>query len=84
MTSSPWHLTRSKEAGVEVVVERRVASVTSVPAADGGRTHLVSFTDGSHLLAGHVVEARSKSIPSTDYLPPSALDSQGYVKINNL
>jgi hypothetical protein len=43
---------------------------------------MLTLEDGSHVVASHVINAISKSVPSTKYLPSSVLDGEGLVKIN--
>ena len=70
-----------KEAGVEVLMEHRLASSTKVETADGAPRYEVVFTNGKTLVASQVVMAMSKCTPTTSYLPKSAVNADGYVKI---
>lgn len=74
-------LTLLEEAGVEVTLNHRVTDVTVDKPADGSSLYKVTLSDGSQLMASHVIWAISKSIPTTDFLPKAALD-EGLVKID--
>lgn len=67
-----------KELGVEVILNDRVIDVQ--PLADSTSSRLI-LMDGSRLVAGHVIWALSKSVPTTTYLPDDSLDPEGFVKI---
>ncbi|OJD31296.1 apoptosis inducing factor [Diplodia corticola] len=68
-----------REAGVETVLGRRVLDTAPV---DGGASHFkLTLSDGSSLIAGQVVNAISKSVPTSSFLPKAILDDEGYVKI---
>lgn len=67
-----------REAGVEVIVNDRV--IESLPI-QGSTSQRLTLKDGSHLTAGHVIWALSHQAPTSTYLPASALDTSGYVKI---
>ncbi|OJJ45846.1 hypothetical protein ASPZODRAFT_143722 [Penicilliopsis zonata CBS 506.65] len=70
-----------RDADVDLVLGQRV--VETVPVESEGRTSfLLTLSDGSKLPAGHVISAISRSVPTTTYLPPQALDEEGYVKID--
>lgn len=71
-------------AGIEVILEKPVASVKPISGKDGDQVYQVIFTDSSYILTGHVVKIMSKSVPSTNYLPVTALIAEGYVKIDRL
>ncbi|OAQ60784.2 pyridine nucleotide-disulfide oxidoreductase, NAD-binding domain-containing protein [Pochonia chlamydosporia 170] len=70
-----------KEAGVEVSMGHRLDRYEQIETSDGSEKYQVRFTNGTTTYASLVIMAVSKSIPSTSYLPASALDSEGYVKI---
>lgn len=72
-----------KEHGVEVILGRgRVAGQVPITNAEGRPVEMLTLEDGSHVVASHVINAISKSVPSTTYLPSSVLDGEGLVKIN--
>lgn len=72
-----------KEHGVEVILGRgRVAGKVPIVNAEGRQVEMITLEDGSHVLASHVINAISQSVPSTSYLPTSVLDEEGLVKIN--
>ncbi|KAL6852203.1 hypothetical protein J3F83DRAFT_562399 [Trichoderma novae-zelandiae] len=70
-----------EETGVEVLLGHRLASSTKVEAPDGSSKYEVEFTNGHKMTASVVIMALSNSIPTASYLPPSATDAEGYVKI---
>ncbi|RFU34747.1 hypothetical protein B7463_g1601, partial [Scytalidium lignicola] len=67
-----------RAAGVEVILGQRVIS-----NIENGKSRLLTLADGSQMLAGHVISAISRSVPSTTYLPPEAVNEEGYVKITS-
>lgn len=69
------------EAGVEVLMEHRLASTKKLETTDGSSHIEVEFTNGTKISASEVIMAISKSEPTTSYLPASALNEEGYVKI---
>ncbi|KAI1815255.1 FAD/NAD(P)-binding domain-containing protein [Poronia punctata] len=71
----------TEETGVEVLLNHRLAATTPVKQADGSMTYHVEFTNGHKMVASEVVTAISSSVPSTTYLPSSALDEDGYVNV---
>jgi NADH dehydrogenase FAD-containing subunit len=70
-----------QEAGVEVLLSSRVKDVTEMKNHHG-KEYKVVLGDGKGMLASHVIWAISKAVPTTNYLPTSALDSNQLVKIN--
>ncbi|PTB61787.1 FAD/NAD(P)-binding domain-containing protein [Trichoderma citrinoviride] len=70
-----------KETGVEVLMGHRLASSTKVETEDGSPRYEVAFTNGHKMTASAVIMALSNSTPTASYLPSSAVDSEGYVKI---
>jgi NADH dehydrogenase FAD-containing subunit len=67
-----------QDAGVEVLLDERVIESTAVEPD----LYKLTLKDGSTLLAGHVIWAISHSVPTSTYLPSSALDKDGYIKIS--
>ncbi|EOD50006.1 putative pyridine nucleotide-disulfide protein [Neofusicoccum parvum UCRNP2] len=65
------------EAGVETVLGRRVTATAETPSGFD-----LTLSDGSHLATGQVINAISKSVPTSSYLPPAILDPDGYVKVH--
>jgi hypothetical protein len=65
-----------QEAGVEVLLSHRLASSSSVDGANE-----VEFTNGKKLVAGLVIKAMVKSIPSTSFLPKEALNEEGLINV---
>ncbi|ROV87304.1 hypothetical protein VPNG_10399 [Cytospora leucostoma] len=70
-----------KEAGVELLLEKRVAGTEEVEREDGKPVTEVTFTDGEKLDASVVIMAVSRPIPSTDFLPREALDAEDLIKV---
>ena len=73
-----------REAGVEVLMSERVTGTTASIGPDGRPMQTLTLQDGKHLIASQVISAISRSVPTTSYLPKSALDSEGLVKIDPL
>lgn len=71
-----------REAGVEVILGQRVIDHKAVEASDERRTWHLTLADGTQLNAGHIMSAISKCVPTSTYLPQSALDQEGYIKIH--
>lgn len=72
-----------RDAGVEVLLSERVTGTTASIGPDGRPMQTLILQDGSHLVASQVISAISRSVPTTSYLPKSALDSEGLVKIDS-
>ncbi|KAH7311721.1 putative pyridine nucleotide-disulfide oxidoreductase AMID-like protein [Stachybotrys elegans] len=70
-----------RESGVEVLMGHRLAETKELDTVSGRKRYEVEFTNGHKILANEVIMAISKSVPTTSYLPTSALDAEGYVKI---
>ncbi|KID72715.1 Oxidoreductase OXR1 [Metarhizium brunneum] len=70
-----------REAGVRVALGHRLDAYERVETEDGEERYRVRFDNGAEMDAGLVIVAVSKSVPSTAYLPPWAVDAEGYVKI---
>jgi NADH dehydrogenase FAD-containing subunit len=58
------------------------AGVEASIGPDGQAMQTLTLQDGKHLVASQVISAISRSVPNTSYLPKSALDSEGLVKID--
>ncbi|KAG9762922.1 FAD/NAD(P)-binding domain-containing protein, partial [Aureobasidium melanogenum] len=71
-----------QEAGVKVVLGQRVIDSTAVQAEDGSKAWRLTLSGGQQIAAGHVITAISRSTPTSTYLPSTALDKDGYVKID--
>jgi NADH dehydrogenase FAD-containing subunit len=71
-----------EEGGVEVLLGQRVTSAKEIKSGNGSKVYKVALGDGTELSASHVIWAISKAVPTTTYLPPSALDSNQLVKID--
>lgn len=70
-----------REAGVETIMGQRVTGTETSRSPSGEPTWELTLADGSTIRAGHVIHAISRSIPSSTYLPASALDDEGYVRV---
>ncbi|KAK7414731.1 hypothetical protein QQX98_006415 [Neonectria punicea] len=70
-----------KIGGVEVLMSHRVANTKKLETTDGSTKHEIEFTNGHKMFASEVVMAISKSTRTSNYLPDSAVDEEGYVKI---
>ncbi|KAK8076686.1 pyridine nucleotide-disulfide oxidoreductase-like protein [Apiospora phragmitis] len=71
-----------REAGVDTLMNHRLLSALPLkPEPEAG--YEVEFTNGNKMTASVVIEAISRSVPSTDYLPRAALaaDGSGLVRI---
>ncbi|KAI0396938.1 FAD/NAD(P)-binding domain-containing protein [Xylariaceae sp. FL0594] len=71
----------TEQGGVEVLLNHRLTSSTPIHHADGSVTYAVEFANGHTMECSEVITAISSPIPSTTYLPPSALDEDGYVNV---
>ncbi|KAI6783662.1 uncharacterized protein J7T54_005691 [Emericellopsis cladophorae] len=69
------------ESGVEVLMGHRLKESKPVDNGDGAPRFEILFTNGKTMVASEVIMAISKSVPTTTYLPTSALDEEGLVKI---
>lgn len=69
------------ETGVDVKMGLRVKETREV-VVDGVKLSEMELSDGSKMLASHVVMAVSRSVPSTSFLPAEAVDKEGYVMAN--
>jgi len=70
-----------KDTGVRVLMNHRLSQVTDERTSDGDDVFRLEFNNGTQMVASKVIHAISQSVPSTEYLPASALDSNGYVKV---
>lgn len=66
-----------REAGVETLMGHRLLSSLPLKPEGGDAGYEVEFTNGHKMTASVVIEAISRSVPSTDYLPPAALAADG-------
>ena len=73
-------LTALQGEGVEIILGSRVSRTSQTSEEDGSST--ITLSDGRHIEAGHVIDAISRSCPTSHYLPSDTLDKEGYVKIN--
>ncbi|PYH49417.1 putative pyridine nucleotide-disulfide oxidoreductase AMID-like [Aspergillus saccharolyticus JOP 1030-1] len=70
-----------REQEVEVILGQRVVDTTAVETEGGRRIWELTLSDGTQIKAGHLMNAVSKSMPTSTYLPRDALDEHGLVKI---
>ena len=70
-----------REAEVDVLMSHRLDRTVEIKDDQGKTCFRVHFTNGHSMLADQVVMAVSKPVPTTTYLPSSALNEEGYVEI---
>ena len=70
-----------RDTGVRVLMNYRLSQITDEQTSDGLHAFRLEFNNGMQMVASKVIHAISKSVPSTEYLPASALDSNGYVEV---
>lgn len=70
-----------REQEVTVILGQRVVDTTAVETEGGRRVWQLTLSDGTKLTAGHVMNAVSKSVATSTYLPKEALNEEGLVKI---
>ncbi|ETS83918.1 hypothetical protein PFICI_05794 [Pestalotiopsis fici W106-1] len=74
----------TREAGVECLMDHRLTRSTPIKNAAGQDAYEVEFENGHKLTASAVVMAISKSVPSTDFFPAEALQTEtGLVNVTN-
>lgn len=75
-------LTLVHEAGVETILGARVKD--TIKKTDSNSTsYEVVLSDDRRIQAGFVINAISKFHPTATYLPSTAVDEEGYVKIKS-
>ena len=72
-----------RDSGVKVILGHRVLETTEVETGLGKTAWKLKLSDGTSMMAGRVISAISRSVPTSSYLPQTALDTDGYVKIND-
>ncbi|KAJ3492771.1 hypothetical protein NLG97_g5156 [Lecanicillium saksenae] len=72
-----------KDANVNVLMNHRLESYKPIETTDDSVKHSAKFTNGEKTEASVVIVGVSHSIPATDFLPASALDEEGKVKIRS-
>jgi hypothetical protein len=70
-----------RDSGVRVLMNHRLSDITDVQTSDGHPEFRLEFNNCFQMMASKVIHAISQSVPSTKYLPASALDSNGYVEV---
>lgn len=70
-----------QEEGVKVVLGKRVVDTQAIEH-DGRVVKKVTLSDGSIMYASIVIDAVSRGVPSTSFLPQYALDVEGYVQVD--
>lgn len=68
-----------RSVGVEVITGQRVQKISE---PDSNNTITLTLSNDTTLTTGHVINAVSRSIPTTSYLPPETLDPDGHVLIS--
>ncbi|KAJ5666587.1 hypothetical protein N7462_010996 [Penicillium macrosclerotiorum] len=71
-----------REEGVEVILGHRVVDTVAEATEGEQQTWCLTLGDGRKLRTGYVLNAISRSAPTSNYLSPEALDEEGYVKIH--
>ena len=75
-------LTLVHEAGVETILGARVKD--TIKKTDSNSTsYEVVLSDDRRIQAGFVINAISKFRPTATYLPSTAVDEEGYIKIKS-
>ncbi|KXG46756.1 FAD-dependent pyridine nucleotide-disulfide oxidoreductase [Penicillium griseofulvum] len=69
-----------RESKVEVVLGARVQD-TVLDSDSSPAKYTLKLSDGRELIADHVINAVSRFAPTSSYLPKSACDAEGYVRI---
>ncbi|KAJ5578799.1 uncharacterized protein N7459_007763 [Penicillium hispanicum] len=72
-----------REDGIEVILGQRVVDTTAVNRAGESRAWCLTLGDGRQIMTGHVLNAISRCVPTSTYLPSKALDEAGYVRIHS-
>jgi thioredoxin reductase len=70
-----------EETGVEIIMGQRVLETIRSTSEDGVPYSELRLASGATIVAGQVIYAMSKSIPSTGYMPSASLDDQQYVQV---
>lgn len=68
-----------RDAAVDLILGARVTATDRSPS--DANTQILTLSNNTTLKASHVISAISQPIPTTSYLPATALDAEGYVKI---
>lgn len=69
------------ESGVDLLLNHRLASSKPIKDESGRDAYEVEFTNGHRMTASVVIEAISRSVPSTEYFPRGALNEEGLVNV---
>ena len=72
-----------EEAGVQMLMNHRLANSETANPGDGSSKLNLTFTNGHTMVASQVIMAVSKSQSTATYLPASAVDEDGFVKIKS-
>lgn len=71
-----------REGGVGVILGQRVGDTTAVDEEGQRRVWHLTLSDGRQLTTGHVLSAISRCVPTSTYLSPEALNTDGYIKVH--
>jgi thioredoxin reductase len=71
-----------RDASVNVLMSHRLETIQEVDTERQSKCYDLKFNNGHRMRASEVIMAVSKSVPTTAYLPQSALDDEGYVKVH--
>ncbi|KAH9990471.1 FAD/NAD(P)-binding domain-containing protein [Xylariaceae sp. FL0662B] len=69
------------QSGVEVLLNHRLHSSNLVKNDDGTEFYEIEFSNGKKMIAGEIIMAISRSVPSTSFLPKESLTDNGYVNV---
>lgn len=73
--------TALEETGVELIMGQRVLKTLDLTGEDGSHYSELHLDSGARVVAGYVIYAISKGVPSTEYMPEASLDEQRYVRV---
>jgi hypothetical protein len=71
----------TRDAGVDVLLNHRLASSTPIKNANGRDAYEVVFENGNKMTASVVIMAVSKCVPTSEYMPKTTRNEEGYVNV---
>ncbi|EXJ83973.1 hypothetical protein A1O3_04640 [Capronia epimyces CBS 606.96] len=77
-------LTKLREAGVETIMGERVLGTETETVEENGAVRsrsTLNLSSGRTIRASEVIYAISRSLPTSQYLPATVVDEEGYIKI---
>lgn len=69
------------EAGVTVLTSHRLSKSVRAETLDGSTKYELEYENGHKMAASDIIMAVSQPVPTTTYMPSSALDKEGLVRI---